>query len=452
MRRVAIALVALAGCSTGPREWERPWLPEPAPYESKGRAVVGGTQAIDLPTVMRLAGANSLDVAWVREKVHEAHARRTLATERFLPTVGGTLSYKRHEGETQATDGTFVDVDKQATFGGGQGTLSWQLGEAVYETLAASRRLEGARAGLAAAERTAVLDAAVAYYDLVRETMKAAVAEDSAKAAEKMAADLKVGVDAGHGFQGDVLRARVRATDSRLAGLRAVAAAKQASIRLVSLLRLAPGIDLVPVEGTPARLALVPEGMREADWIAQALASRPEVRAAEAEAAATRHEANAAVYAPLVPEVQGSASGGRLGDTLGDAGGTADYAVSLGWKVGPGGLFDLGRRDLTASKRGQAEVERARVRQRVVDEVRQAHAALANRAEQLALAEDEVKDAAEALRLNEERRKAGMGLPLELLEAEIALARAKADRATALADYDQAQLRLLLSSGGDLPR
>ncbi len=452
MRRVALALVALAGCSAGPREWERSWLPEPVPYAAKGQPVVEGTQPIDLPTVMRLAGANSLDVAWVREKVHEAHARRTLATERFLPTVGGAFTYKRHEGVTQATDGTFVDVEKQQTFGGGQGTLSWQLGEAVYETLATSRRLEGARAGLAAAERTAVLDAAIAYFDLVRETMKAQVAEDSAKAAEKMAADLKVGVDAGHGFQGDVLRARVRAADSRLARSRATASAKQASIRLVSLLRLSPGIDLVPVEEAPARLALVPEGMREADWIAQALASRPEVRAAEAEAAATRHEASAAVYAPLVPDVQGSASGGQLGDTLGNSGDTADYAVSVGWKVGPGGLFDLGRRDLTVAKRGQAEVELALVRQRVVDEVRQARAALSNRAEQLALADDEVKDAAEALRLNEERRKAGMGLPLELLEAQVALARAQADQATALADYDQAQLRLLLSSGGDLPR
>ncbi len=449
--RVCLLGVVLAGCSTAPREWDRPWLPEPAPYEAAGGPVVEGTHPIDLPTVMRLAGANSLDVAWVREKVHEAHARRSLAVERFFPTVGPSLSYKRHTGETQGTEGNFVDVTKQQTFAGGAGTLSWQAGEAVYATLAASRRLEGARAGLAGAERAAVLDAAIAYYDLVRETRKASIAADSAVAAEKMAEEFDAAAQAGRGFRGDVLRARVRAADSRLQQSRALAAAKQASIRLVSLLRLAPGIDLTPAEEAPSRLALVSEGTTARDWIDRGLATRPEVAAAAAEAEAAGHDVDAAVYGPLVPEVSATASGGQLGPTLGEADDTADYVVSLGWKIGPGGLFDVGRRDLAASKRGQSEVELARARQRIVDEVRQAHAALLARAEQIALAEQEVRDAQEALDLNRERQKAGMGIPLEYLEAEISLARAHQDQAAALADYNQAQLRLLIQSGGALP-
>jgi len=61
-----------------------------------------------------------------------------------------------------------------------------------------------------------------------------------------------------------------------------------------------------------------------------------------------RDAKNGAVYGPLIPSLGaqgfwGGLGGGRegIGDTLG---GQQDYLVGASWRVGPGGLFDVGRK------------------------------------------------------------------------------------------------------------
>ena len=56
-----------------------------------------------------------------------------------------------------------------------------------------------------------------------------------------------------------------------------------ASIRLASLLRLAPGIELAPAEEDLQALQFVPRAAKEADLLREALETRPEIREALAE-------------------------------------------------------------------------------------------------------------------------------------------------------------------------
>jgi len=44
-------------------------------------------QPIDLPTVLRLAGAQNLDVQIARERLNEAQASRETALEQFVPSL-----------------------------------------------------------------------------------------------------------------------------------------------------------------------------------------------------------------------------------------------------------------------------------------------------------------------------------------------------------------------------
>ena len=48
---------------------------------------------IDLPTTLRLAGAQNLDVQLAHNAVDEAHANYASALERFLPTLAPSASY-----------------------------------------------------------------------------------------------------------------------------------------------------------------------------------------------------------------------------------------------------------------------------------------------------------------------------------------------------------------------
>ncbi len=452
MRHAWLALL-LAGCISIPPPPAAPWPREPlaylAPIGSGANAGPGmeGRFPIDLPTVLRLAGANSLEIAFVREKVDEAYARTRLAEERTWPVLIPGVAFRRHEGITQATEGEFVDVDKQQSFAGAGARVRWEVGEAVFATLSASQRYEASRSQLEATEQRSVLEAGEAYYDLVREQSRARVAAQAAESAARLAEELDAAFQAGRAFEGDVLRARVQQTRARLEHLEAEESIRLASMRLGTLLRLASGIELYPAEAAPAPLELVSPGVPEGDLVGEALERRPEIRQALADLDAERYEQRAATWGPLVPEIEIAATAGGLGAVPSDFKSTEDYAVLVGWRIGPGGLFDSGRRRLAGSRVRQAEIHLARVRQGIVAEVRSNLSQVRALEEQKRLAERAVTDAERALSLNQERQRHGIGIPLEVLQAEDALARARMDYFTAIVESNQAQLRVFAAAG-----
>jgi outer membrane protein TolC len=453
-RRLApYGLVLLfAGCSTPSGIWDLPWASDPIPYSPPPalkveRAVKQGQYPIDLATVRRLAGANSLDIAYMREKAREAYAHSELADERLWPSLGPEFVYRRHEGLTQGTDGQFVEVDKQQAFAGVRARLRWEVGDGIFESLSAAQRYEGSLRALEGTELNVILEASLAYYDLVRDHLRFRVAGQSAAVTSKLEEQLDASVRAGRGFRGDVLRVRVQLAASRLQETRARESIQVTSIRLVSLLHLVPGIELVPAEEIPTPVSLVPGDVPEEQIVQEAQQTRPEVREAAAEIAAARHAQNGAVWGPLIPEVQVEALGGGLGPIWSDSERTEDYVVALGWRIGPGGLFDPGRRRLAESRVHQAEINLERVRQRVGEQVRTAFAQARAKREQLRVAEQAVRDAEEALTLNQERQAREIGLPLEVLQAEEALTRARLDHFLTIVEHNQAQLRLFAAVG-----
>jgi outer membrane protein TolC len=63
------------------------------------------------------------------------------------------------------------------------------------------------------------------------------------------------------------------------------------------------------------------------------------------------------------------------------------------------------------------------------------------------IAEHGAIDAEESLKLNEARLKLGVGLPLEVLQAEKALIQSRKDYVSSIIDYNKAQYKLFVSIG-----
>ncbi|MCI0651801.1 MAG: TolC family protein [Planctomycetes bacterium] len=448
----ALALLLAAGCTVAPPREAIPWLHEPYPSSMLPEATandqkVEGRHLIDLATVLRLAGANSLDVAFVREKLDEAYSLSQIAVERFWPGFGPELALRRHEGLTQATEGQFVDVNKQQTFAGGRAHLRWEFGDALFAALSAAQRYEGGKAALEAAVQGVTLEAALAYFDLLRNVALVQVAEQSVQINERLAAELEASVQAGQGFKGDVLRARVRVTGSRLEADRAREAIRLASIRLGSLLRLEPGIELVPAESLPLPLHLIATEQAEREVVATALLRHPAIQAATNAVNAAEYDESAATWGALIPDVEADAAIGGLGPVLSRTRTAEDYAIWMSWNIGPGGLLDLGRQRLARSQRRQAQIQLERVRQDITDEVLASFAQLRGKERQMRLAMQAVEDGSESLALNQERRARNIESPLEVIEAEEALTRARRDYFISVVEHNQAQFRLYAATG-----
>jgi len=87
-----------------------------ASTQASSVAHAGSSQVslIDLPTVLRLAGAQNLDIQIARQRLAEARANHESALWQFLPWIGPGVSYRSHDNLIQDVGGQIIDVHKEA--------------------------------------------------------------------------------------------------------------------------------------------------------------------------------------------------------------------------------------------------------------------------------------------------------------------------------------------------
>ncbi len=449
---IFLSSVSITGCFSGPREWQVPWLTDPASFnpiniKTDRAELPQGQYPIDLETTLRLAAKNNLDIALAREALYAAYAKIVQDHERFFPTLGPTYRFWRLEGSTQATLGDFVETDKQNSLLGGGLALRWPLGEAIFTALSSSKNYDATRSALEVTSQNVVQTSAQAYFDLLKEDQRVAILSQAVNISEKLVKETEIALNAGKGFKGDQLRGQAQKTHNQLALLRAKESLRQASIRLVSILRLDPKIELLPADNKALPLKFVDESKIET-LLQQAFDRRPEVAEAKKRLEILREDQRSAYWGPFIPELQADATLGQFGPVVGNSKKQNLYQFMLSWKIGPGGFFDFGRQHLVDSKVHMGEIQLARLMQQVEEEVRSSFSKVQSLLEQITLAEQEIADADEALKLNQERQAVGMGLPLEVIQAEEVLTRARLDYLLAVIDYNQAQFQLFVKIGG----
>ncbi len=106
---------------------------------------------IDLPTALRLAGANNLQIRFAQHRLSESLARLDGAEVLWLPSISAGPLYNKHDGRIQDTRGDVIEVSRNAAFIGGGPVAAFHLADAIFEPLAARQLV---RANQAAMTRT----------------------------------------------------------------------------------------------------------------------------------------------------------------------------------------------------------------------------------------------------------------------------------------------------------
>jgi len=408
-------------------------------------------QPIDLPTALRLAGAQNLDVQIARERLREAEAQRDAAIYNFFPWVTPGVGYRRHDGRLQDVAGNIFNASKQSYTLGGTLTAQVELGEAYFKTLAAKQLAKAADHALAAQRQESVAAAALGYFDLARAQAGVGVARETLNIAEDYAGQLARAVEAGLAFKGDALRAQVQVARNVLA-LRSAEEQRQVNAsRLAQLLRLEPATPLVARDADLAPISLAPTNAALDSLVARALAERPELKQTKSLTKAAKEAHEGVVKGPLVPTLGaqaflGGLGGGRNG-SLGQFGDTEDFFVGLSWRIGPGGLFDEPRRKAAAARVNVALLGEEKVRDDIIRQVVEAHSRLNSNRDQLEVARAALHAAEEALRLTRARKEFAVGAVLENIEAQRELARARQDVIGVAAEFNKAQYALQRAIG-----
>jgi len=274
-------------------------------------------------------------------------------------------------------------------------------------------------------------DTLIAYADLVQARLLAKIAEDEARLGGEIAAIAAARLRAGDISGLEEAAAGVESLRARDAAARAMKNAETAAVRFA--VRLGFGEPLPVLTLTPCPDAAAPPPPLP-DLLASALASRPDLKAAEVaiEAAGARLGWERARVLKLTATLESKEKG--------DAGMFAGTSGKI--------EIPLFNRNESGKARSRAEMERAaenyvNVRQRIAQEVREARTALESARGSLVLFRDQVVPAASDLM--EKAKKAftaGEESYLFVLDAERSLLEAKRREAEAAADVRRADARL----------
>lgn len=406
---------------------------------------------IDLATALRLAGANGVEVQIARERLEAAKAGATSALTQFLPWLSAGATYRAHGGLVQDVAGDVIEAGKDARALGLALNLQVDVGDAVYRTLAARQARSAAEQELEARRQETLVRAAQAYFDLLVAQAVVRVAAEALGISRDYESQLHRAVDAGIALKGDELRVSVQTHRNQLALQRAQEERRVLAARLAEALRLDPTTELVAQDVELAPLVLVPATESLESLVAEAVAARPEVKESLALVRVAEETRKGAVYGPLIPTVAGQAAVGNLGGGR-DGGPTAsgssrDYLVAVGWRIGPGGLFDLGRIRTARARLGEAQWTAEKLKDGVAREVVEAHARALSRQEQVATAGEALAVAEQGLELARGRKEFEVGVVLENILAEQDQTRTRQDYLRAIGGYDKAQYELARALG-----
>ena len=413
-------------------------------------AVHAETSFVDLPTVMRLAGAKNEEVAHARVMHKAALLESNQAWQRFWPTLTVGAQYRAHDGQIQDVAGAVFDATKQQYVLGAAVLVDWAPGDIYFAALAAGQRANAAGQVVEKVRLDTVREAVDRYYELLGAEASISVMGEDVAVTGRYAAQLENAVKVGTAFRADLLRVNTQISRIKIQILRAEEQRGVAAARLCETLRLAPETAL-----RPAKTDLVPiRALKEEPvgaLVARAQATRPELKGLNALSAGLESEEDRARLGPLFPSLQvnysaGGLSGGR-GRSMGGIASQQDYVVGLGWKVGPGGLLDGTRRKVAATKRESAALQISRARAAVGRDVAESFARSKSAREQIQLSDEAVAAAEEMSRLAEERQASQVGVVLEFVTAREELTRARLGRMRAVVDFNRAQQDLKYAVG-----
>lgn len=436
---VSLALIWITGTTALA---QTPWTPS------------GNTYPIDLATTLRLAGSQNLDVQLARNAVEQARATYTSALEGFLPSIVPSANYLRHSGQTQAVDGSILDVTKHSDATGIGLNAQIPLGDALFSSLQTRRLLAAADAAASGQEQASTLQAAQQYFELVRARALVDVVSQGLSVSQNYQQQLTEAVRIGIAFKGDQLRVETQAERLQLDLTRAKQQQRLAAARLAQTLHLDPLVELSPTDAEPIPLALADLNSTPQALLQTALENRPEIRQSQASIAAAEQSRRGALYGPLLPTIGAQASAGHLSGGPDDldvnGGATHDRAIGLSWRIGPGGLFDFGRIRASDAKLFAAELSDQKLRDDVSRQVVESYTRVQSLFEQMRIARQNMSSAAETLRLTRDRKELGVGTVLEDIQAQQELVRSRSDYINSVTELNQEQYGLMRAIGSVL--
>ncbi|MEM9645137.1 MAG: TolC family protein, partial [Planctomycetota bacterium] len=437
---------------------------EPMEYRNVDVSMSANVIDMNLPSALASVGGQHPAVGLAQWRVKEAYARLAQAEVLWLPSIQSGLSFHRHDGNYQASDGRIVDVNRNSfQFGLGTGATGagttprpglvarFHLADAIFQPRVAEKNAWARGHAAKAILNEQLLRAAIAYMDLLNAHQEVRILEASRERTSQLARITEDFSEAGEGLQADAdrLMTELSLVDNRLVAARGEIGL--ASARLSQAISLEADAEIAPTDVAALPLELVDVFVDKASLIGTGLATRPELKESQSLVAAACQAHQRERLAPFIPSVllgySTSGFGGGLGNHLNNVDERYDLDAVVSWEIRNLGLGEKAVRRETASQVQQAKFEKLQVMDQVALEVSEAFTQIRFRREQIAITQRAIETAQQSYDSNMDRIRDGEGLPIEVLQAVQALELAKRAYLTAVVEFNRAQFRLQWALG-----
>lgn len=388
-----------------------------------------------------LAGQGAVDIN---------RARKGQAESAYYPQIDANAGYTRFQPSTISTGTTTVGLRRVET---SHSFEQYNTGLSARQTLfdfgktrtnvnIQKLNIEASQADLSNTEEQVILNVKQAYYELLRAKRNRTVAEDTVKQFEQHLAQARAFYEVGTKPKFDVTKAEVDLSNARLS---LISAENAVRIAVVSL-NNAMGVPEAPEYQIEDNLSFQKYEITFEAAVDKAYANRPELKSILAKKKASE-EAVSLARKGYYPFFSGNADW-----TWAGAGG--DFATGDGWNAGVTLSIPIFSGFLTKNQVSEAKANlviltanEEALRQNVFLEVQQNVLNLAEAEERIATAELTERQATENYEIATGRYAAGVGNPIEVTDAEVALVNAKTSYIQALYDYKIARAGLEKAMG-----
>ncbi len=291
------------------------------------------------------------------------------------------------------------------------------------------------------------------YYNLVRNRMLLNVQRESLTQAGKNLERSEALLEVGTATRADVLKARVRYSNTKLNLIRAKNAVETAETALLTIMNMGWEEDIAVDTTLAVKDMIDPEIEKE---IRFAVNHRPDLKSLKHSLRSAGCRVNAARggYLPTL-----GASFGYYWNDREMAENLNFFKEEYSWNITGYVSFNLFDRFATASDVGTARADRRiaeynleKAKLEVGREIKELIFSIREARERIDVATETVEQAAEDLRLAEERYRVGSGTMLETIDAQVALTQAKSDKIDARCDYLIAVADLERATGREVER
>lgn len=447
---LVLAVLALSGCADID-EARRAQNPD---NRRPGERTVGSLEAglgpgapLTLDQGMQIALKHHPSIAVGRARVEQAAANLEQIQAGFLPQLSVSADYRWERsggaGTTRRAGQKIGNSGVVQTWGGGvnAGILIYDFGKTGARKKAAFSGFVAAQADLAAIENDAVFNFKQAFFDVLKQEELVRVGEETVRQFEKRLEQVKGFVEAGTRQKYDLTKAQVDLGNAQLTLVKARTALTVARATLNTTL----GLASAPQYGLARPAAAADWTMPFDEAVESAWAYHPRLQGFLLRENAARSVIDAAI-ADFYPEITLSGAfswGGSMTPVTWSSflGPALNWLVFSGWEK-TGALHGA------VASMHEAYADRAQEEQLIYLELRQAYAGVEDTRESLKIAGLTVKQAEETLELVTGRFQVGKASSVELTDAQVTLANARAAEIQARYDYEISVAAIERSIGG----